>query len=47
MKLVLVDSAVSGPVEQHVHGFCLFWLDLTVDDTVGSAVVSVCMGVGG
>ena len=46
-KLVLVDTSISEPVESHFHGLCLFWLDMTVDDTFGSAVVSLyrCRGL--
>ena len=38
-KLVLVDTAVTEPVEVHVHGIGSFGLDTTVDDAFSSAVV--------
>ena len=48
VELVLVDTAVMKPMESHVHGFCSFGLDTTVDDAFGSAVVSLdeCRGFG-
>ena len=37
----MVDTAVSKPVESHLHGFGMFGLDMTLDDAVGSAVVGL------
>ena len=47
VELILVDTAVAEPMELHVHGFCFFGLDMTVDDVVSSAVVSLdgCRGL--
>ena len=40
-ELVMVDAAVTEPVELHVHDFGSFGLDTTVDDAFSSAVVSL------
>ena len=39
-KLILT-FAIAQPVEMHIHGFCAFWLDLTIDDALGHGVVSL------
>ena len=33
--------SVTEPVEGHVHGFSVLWLDLAIDDAFGSGVVGL------
>ena len=40
LKLVLTFP-IAQPVKMHVHGFCAFWLDLTIDDALSHGVVSL------
>ena len=46
-ELVLVDIAVMEEMELHVHGCCSSRLNVTVDDSFGSAVVGLdgCRGL--
>ena len=40
-ELLLVDAAISQPMEAHIHGFGTFWLLPFVDDAFGGGIVNL------
>jgi hypothetical protein len=41
LELLLVDAAISQPMEAHIHGFGTFWLHPFVDDAFGGGIVNL------
>jgi hypothetical protein len=38
---LLLALPITEPMKMHVHGFSSFWLDFTIDDSMGHGIVSL------